>query len=636
MARDKKKEQPVDTYLLEKIQPQGGITFMDAKYISTGGGYEACLHIFEYPKTLDDYWLANICNIPNTAVFIDIATDDVITVKKNINRSMKEQTYRYNESKNFQESYDAKKRFQELETLYDEISNLGEVVKLIHSRIFISDSSWTELEEKIKDIKAQLESNGYLGAIFMNETKSEWTSMFKSYARQENERFFVYGQPLTSSAIATGNPFHYSHLSDENGLFLGKTPCGGDVLFNLFLKSQSRLYYNFLCCGTMGSGKSTLLKKLLLHTGIVGDFVRTFDISGEFTTLTNVLGGKVLKLDGSNGILNPLEILRGGDDDVVSFTMHISKVSTIYKFLVAGDYTTQEIIEFEELLRQLYKKWGWELKKGKLTRPVTGLPAKEYPIFEDMLNFINDRIDEIQAGTYKDVELVLVEQNLVLLDKIRKVISSVVYTYGNLFNGYTTIDNIQDEQIVTFDISTIKDVKPEVFDALLFDMVSLCWDNCVTNGKLMMKGLYDKTLDFWDIIHTLILIDESHRWVNTKKPHALDMITVYCREARKYFGGIGLASQSVRDYVPEGTADKDVDKMKTVFELTQYKFIFHQDSNVSGLLGKIFDGELTSSQIARISKLDVGENILAIASDRNIEFKVHLPADEEAIFQGGM
>ena len=167
-------------------------------------------------------------------------------------------------------------------------------------------------------------------------------------------------------------------------------------------------------------------------------------------------------------------------------------------------------------------------------------------------------------------------------------------------------------------------------------MVSLCWDNCVTNGKLMMKGLYDKTLDDWDIIHTLILIDESHRWVNTKKPHALEMITVYLREARKYFGGIGLASQSVRDYVPEGTADKDVDKMKTVFELTQYKFIFHQDSNVSSLLGKIFDGELTSSQIARISKLDVGENILAIASDRNIEFKVHLPADEEAIFQGGM
>lgn len=35
MARDKKKEQQIDMYLLEKIQPQGGITFMDGR-ISPG------------------------------------------------------------------------------------------------------------------------------------------------------------------------------------------------------------------------------------------------------------------------------------------------------------------------------------------------------------------------------------------------------------------------------------------------------------------------------------------------------------------------------------------------------------------------------------------------------------------------
>lgn len=635
MARDTKKRQ-YDPYLLGQIQPQGGITFMDAKYISLGGGYEACLHIYEYPKALDDYWLANVCNISNTVTLFDVSTDDVISVKKNINKSMKEQSYRYQEAKNYQESYDAKKRFQELENLYDEISNLGEVVKLVHARIFIADSSWEHLEETIKNIKAQLESNGYLGAIFLNETKTEWTSMFKPYRRQEQERFFLYGQPLTSNALAAGNPFHYSHLADENGIFLGKTPCGGDVLFNLFQKTGSRLYYNFLCAGTMGSGKSTLLKKIMLHTAIVGDFVRTFDVSGEFSTLTKILGGKALKLDGTNGILNPLEILRGGDDDVVSFTRHISKVSAIYKFLVAGACTTEEIIDFEELLRELYKKFGFEMKDGKMIRPITGLPANEYPIFDDMLAFLDGKMKEMQNGSYEEVELELVKNNLIRLDKIRKVIRNIVNTYGNLFNGYTSIDNIQDEQVVTFDISTLKDMKPEIFDAQIFNMVSLCWDNCVTNGKLMMKKLYDKTLEPWDIVHTLILIDESHRWVNTKKPHALDQITIYLREARKYFGGLGLASQSVRDYVPEGTSAAEVDKMKTVFELTQYKFIFHQDSSTAPLLGKIFDGELTPSQIAKISKLDVGENILSIASDCTIEFKVHLPADEEAVFQGGM
>lgn len=635
MGANKKKKQ-YDPALLERVQPQGGISFLDPKYISSGAGYEACLHIYEYPKQLDDYWLAKLCNIRNTVSFVDIATDDVVAVKKNINKSMKEQEYRYKEAKDFEGRYDAQKRFAEMEQLYEEISSMGEVVKLVHIRIFIADSSFSGLEDTVKTIRAQLEGSGYLGAIFMNETKTEWTSMLKPYRRQEGERFFTYGQPLTSNAVAAGNPFHFSSLADEKGMFLGKTPCGGNVLFDLFNKSGSRRYYNYLCIGTMGSGKSTLLKKELLAAAIQGDYVRTFDISGEFTMLTNVLGGKVIKLDGTGGILNPLEILRGGDDDIVSFTRHISKVSTVYRFLLGGSCDMEEQIEFEEALRELYQKYGFEVKDGKMTREITGLAPEQYPTFSDLMDYLQEKIRKMQQGMYEKAEMELVKKELVRTDKIRKVIENVVYTYGNLFNGHTTIDNIQDEQIVTFDISSLKEMKAEVFDAQIFNMVSLCWDNCVSNGKLMMKGMYDKTVDPWDVTHTLILIDESHRWVNAKKPYALDLISVYLREARKYFGGIGLASQSIRDYVPEGSSSEEENKMKIIFELTQYKFVFHQDSNVTSLLNNIFDGVFTPSQIARIPRLDVGETILSIASDRNIEFKVYLPAEEEAVFRGGM
>lgn len=630
------KEKQYDPILLERIQPQGGICFQDSKYISTGGGYEICMHIYEYPKSLDDYWLANVCNIKNTLATVDISTDDIITVKKNINKALKEQTYRYREAKDYESAYDAKKRYEELELLNDEINSLGEVVKLLHIRIFVADASWSDLEKNVKDMKAKLESAGFLPTVFLNETRTEWTSIFKSYRRQEKERFFPYGQPLSTKAIAAGNPFHYSHLLDENAMFLGKTPCGGDVLFNLFTKTQSRLYYNFLCMGTMGSGKSTLLKKMLQHAAITGDYCRVFDISGEFTEETLYYGGKVLKLDGTNGILNPLEILRAGENDMVNFAMHISKVSTIYKFLVNGIYDTEEIITFEEVLRELYQKFGFEIKAGRLNREITGLPANEYPIFGDMLDFLNAKIEGIQKQPVSDVEMTLVSKNLMILDKIRKVIQNIVLTYGNLFNGYTTIDNLLDVQIVTFDISGLKEMKPEIFDALLYNMTSLCFDNCVTNGKIQMQGLYDKTLDPWDVVHTLILIDESHRWVNTSKPYALENITVYLREARKYFGGIGLASQSIRDYVPEGSGSQDIDKLKTVFEMTQYKFIFHQDSSVIPLIKETFKGVLTDIQIARIPELDVGENILAISSDRNIEFKVHLSEKEEQIFRGGI
>ena len=47
-----------DPYLYEKIQPQGGICFRDPKFVMTGTGYEACLHIYEFPRQLNDYWMS--------------------------------------------------------------------------------------------------------------------------------------------------------------------------------------------------------------------------------------------------------------------------------------------------------------------------------------------------------------------------------------------------------------------------------------------------------------------------------------------------------------------------------------------------------------------------------------------------
>lgn len=639
----KKKEKLLyDPYLMEKIQPQGGITFKDEKYILTGSGYETCIHIYEFPRSLDDFWMSKVCNINNTVVTVDMSTDNILEVKKNINRSMKEQNLRYQEANDFQEKYDAKQRYQEMEALYDEIESMGEVIKLIHVRIFVADRSLMQLEEKVKNIMAKLEGNGgFRPTIFLNEMKDEWISMFRPYREQQEQLFFTYGQPLASNVVAAGNPFHFSSLEDPTGMFFGKTPCGGNVIFDEFTKTPTRLYYNCLVMGTMGSGKSTLLKKQFLANAIKGNYVRAFDISGEFTLLTKTLGGKIIKLDGSNGILNPLEILKAEDDEGISFTRHISKVSTIYKFLVEGRADTQEIIDFEETLRELYADFGMELVNGKVKTKVTGLPAKSYPTFSDFLDFIEKKIRKMQNGSYDEMEKELVKKDLLGLNKIRKVIFNIVHTYGSLFDGHTSIDNIIDEQIVTFDLSTIKEMKASVFDAQIFNMTSLCWDNCVTNGKLMLDRVSREPgdpmrIELEDVTRFLMIIDESHRWINTKKRHALEAISIYLREARKFFGGITLASQSVRDYAPEGSGNEEIDDLKKIFELTQYKFIFHQDSSVLPLLDKIFENTLTTAQRAKIPKLEVGENILCIASDRNLEFKVHLTKEEERLFQGGI
>ena len=632
--RTKKPER--DMNLLNEIKPAGGITFKDVKYITTGSGYEGCIHIYKFPENIDTYWMAKVCNINGTVALVDISTDNMSEVKKNLNKSMKEQVGRKIGARDFAELYDADKRLDEMKRMYDEINSYNEVIKLVHIRIFLADRSFESLEKKIKNIMDKLETDsGFLTTIYLNESKSEYKSMTRSYKKQKEEMFFPKGQSLTATGVAHGDPFHFSSLDDETGEFLGTTPCGGNVLLDIFQKTSTRLYYNFLAIGEMGSGKSTLLKKQFKSNAIKGNYVRTFDISGEFTILTKTLGGKVIKLDGSEGILNPLEILKAGDDENISFTRHISKVSTFYKFLVGGSVDAEEIAEFEDVLKQLYSSFGlWSDDRRNIQ--CTGLPAASYPTFTDYLNFLTESMEEMQNEKYSHLEEQVVAKTLLLRDKIRKVIKNIVDTYGTLFDGHTSIDNILDEQIVTFDISTLKELKDEVFDAMIINIISLCWDNCVTNGKLMLNMLREGKIKLWDVTRFLILIDESHRWLNAKKTHALDLVSVYLREARKYFGGIGLASQRAADYVPEGSDSDAVNKLKNIFELTQYKFVFRQSSNAKKLLYQIFDGELTGTQIEKIPKLEIGQCILLISGDKNIEFKVHLTKDEDMLFSGGL
>lgn len=632
--RTKKPER--DMNLLNEIKPAGGITFKDVKYITTGSGYEGCIHIYKFPENIDTYWMAKVCNINGTVALVDISTDNMSEVKKNLNKSMKEQVGRRIGARDFAELYDADKRLEEMKRMYDEIKSYNEVIKLVHIRIFLADRSFESLEKKIKNIMDKLETDsGFLTTIYLNESKSEYKSMTRSYKKQKEEMFIPKGQSLTATGVAHGDPFHFSSLDDETGEFLGTTPCGGNVLLDIFQKTSTRLYYNFLAIGEMGSGKSTLLKKQFKSNAIKGNYVRTFDISGEFTILTKTLGGKVIKLDGSEGILNPLEILKAGDDENISFTRHISKVSTFYKFLVGGSVDAEEIAEFEDVLKQLYSNFGlWSDDRRNIQ--CTGLPAASYPTFTDYLNFLTESMEEMQNEKYSHLEEQVVVKTLLLRDKIRKVIKNIVDTYGTLFDGHTSIDNILDEQIVTFDISTLKELKDEVFDAMIINIISLCWDNCVTNGKLMLNMLREGKIKLWDVTRFLILIDESHRWLNAKKTHALDLVSVYLREARKYFGGIGLASQRAADYVPEGSDSDAVNKLKNIFELTQYKFVFRQSSNAKKLLYQIFDGELTGTQIEKIPKLEIGQCILLISGDKNIEFKVHLTKDEDMLFSGGL
>jgi hypothetical protein len=639
MKNAKTKKQKVDKALVAKIQPQGGISFKDERITKCGDGYEACLTIFEYPKQLNDFWLFDILSRNGVIATMDISTADMNQVRKNINKSLSEQSARYSTSMDKgqgTDTADAQQRYTELQAIYDNITLLGELVKPVIIRLFVPDRTREKCEETTAFIQNELESHGFKCAVMLCENKNDWSSMFKPYKVQQQGKFARKGQPLTTEHIAYGNPFFFSNLSDPFGTYLGTTTdSGGAVMFDIFHNDgRNRMSYGGVILGKMGSGKSTLLKWLVRDRAVRGDMIRGFDPVGEYRPLVESLGGCVISLDGSGGKLNALEILETDEDQEICLSAHISKLESLYK-LLKPSADSEEISEFSRILPDFYEESGIinsdiDTKKQQLT----GRPSTEYPIWSDFLKWLTEKVENGKEDADRvKTELLLLK--LTRQESICLTIDNLVRSYGYLFDGHTSVKNVVDEQIVFFDIKNLLSMSAAVFDAQMFLALSLCWDNCTRVGIPMKKAYESGELAAEDIKHFMVLIDEAHHCINTDKLPAVKQATSFERQARKYFGGLCFASHNATDFIKPKASTEASEAIKSLFALSQYKFVFRQDETMVSTLKTAFGGQLSEYEYNEIPKLEKGCCTLVISGDKNITFHVYVTDEELALFAGG-
>ncbi|PGX93686.1 type IV secretion system protein VirB4 [Bacillus cereus] len=629
---EKKEKKQINKELVSLIQPQGGIHFKEV-YVQGGDGLQTCIHVYGYQTTVNDFWLEPIMNMPNVITTLDIISDSRKVVVESINKSMAEQSVRHANAKDNIERIEAEQQFNELETLYQQVSK-GEVLKRVHLRIYISARTMTELEKQAKEVMETLESYNFRGAIFLNEQEYEWASITSSFEMQKKYINKRSGKEIPALSLAGGFPFHFTFLNDPYGTYYGTTKTKGSVIFDLFHKDAKRKSYNGVVIGKMGAGKSTLLKKIMSDNAMKGYKIRGFDFTGEFEGIVQEYDGKQIALDGSQGKINPLQVYKTAETEEGSFTQHLSKLSIFYRF-TAPEAKDDEIKEYENLLRKMYVEQElWNDEPGAMNN-ITNLPVEEYPILSDYLYFVQKELyEDIDTGKHRaNVSSTRKKRlELIILN-----LTNLVDNFGHLFNGISTIEDYSKEQIVFFSLRHLMSLKPEIYQAQIFNVMNLMWDEMLENGKPQWKAFDRKEIQFDDVIRYLVIMDEAHYLINTseRSQHAVEFTIKFAREARKYFAGIVFASHSIRDFVPEDASVAAVEKIKTLFELTQYKFIMQQDSNNLDMLRRVFAGQISTSELNEIPFLPTGDVLLCISAVKNILFKVDVTEEELALFGGG-
>lgn len=636
MFKKKLPKESYDAKFIHKVQPINGIN-QHENYLVMGDCYMTCIHVYRLPDTIRRHWLVPPFQMDNVTVVVDVRPLNIDNVRDSINKTYDEHASRLTQAHNLGDSKDAKIAMARLEELLDEINNLGTGMLEFSLRIYVCGRTFEEMERQAADIERELSRREFTEySRDINEQIADYQRLFISADEMKKTVYARKDIPLPSNIMAQGAPFYFVGMNDPQGFYLGATEYKGGQGAVIFDPNRNdgffRKSYDALICGKKSSGKSTTLKMLVEHQVSTNNRVRIIDVTGEFGKLVKNLGGVIVKMDGSDEseMLNPLEILRTGENDTQNYLKHISKLGLMYK-LKSPKAKDNEISLFKTMLKKLYIKFGIiESEDTNEYKNLTGLDSNKYPIFSDLLVLLNDEIAEL--GISRTAEK---EYQINILCEIRFVVEDIVKSFGALFNGHTTIPGVIDADVVSYDISEVSKMGGTVYDMQLFNVLSIAYDSCLTTG-IKMKELFDSgKITAEEAVHHNIIIDEAQKSINYTKPFAVDYIFDVMSQDRKYFVGVWLATQNISTFC--NTNDDAVSaQIRSLFELCQYKMIFQQDEVSVPVLQAAFGSILTPEQITMVPKLVERQMMFIVSPVLTVPLTCrHISKSKQAYFGGG-
>ncbi len=355
-------------------------------------------------------------------------------------------------------------------------------------------------------------------------------------------------QNIPSESVANLYPFSESSLLDPTGLPIGTIYNKQDVL--LFDPFISRGNKNILVLGHSGIGKSVLIMKVLENEVYQGSMIRNIDIEGTYGLFFKKLGGLNIDVTGNNEYhINPLQI-RTPDvvkNGIVSdFISEVRKWISIYK----NSWTEDTLDLFERYLTRTYNKKGFTNNLSSLA----GFTNTDYPLLGDVYQEIEDELKQNEENRF------LSESMKESLEKMLLGLESAVKgSDAKLFNQYTYLGNIENLQMINFDMR-------DLMDSSLNRKLAQ-WSNVFSYISQAVNRNMDQSQ------RIVVSIDELHEFLKREYLPLVDIINSYERRFRKQNACLLTGTQTLDEV--DVKDDVMAPKVNPLLSQPTYKFLFN-------------------------------------------------------------
>lgn len=550
------------------------IFYEDKDYIYTGSErYSRTYVISTYPQEMYVTFFNTFYNVGQISISVYIDPSDPRTVIKDLTNKinvLKSNAY----LKKGEPNYAMLQQIEDLDLLRREIQRNVEKILYVQVLITIYAQSIEELIEKCEEFETRCSGFSLKPRCLSYEQKEGYiTSLPLS-----SQRYIEHIRSMTTGGVACCIPTGNTEVYYDGGFYMGyNLLTNSPIFYNQFANELNNGHVALF--GTTGSGKSTTIKTIAGRMASFGWWLCMLDPEGEYEKITNLLGGKYIKVKAGEKIgINPFELDVEEDDDKRRYVDINSKISEVRFMLgiIADNYIGKkldgvQLAIIERFIRELYDE-----------REINTNPESLY------LDCSVDEQGNIKVGKIKKQMPTLSDlRNKLMQEEETKELAKALEIFaGNnslaLFDCQTTVD--VNERIIGFDLKEFdKDRFLKFFASI--NILNWIW-NKYSNPKFKNQK-------------KVVIFDEA--WMFSKYDISAEYLESISRRGRKYKTSLMIASQTINEFLSSQAGE-------AVINMCATKILLRQEPDMAEKTAKYF--YLSENAKAFLTTADKGQAIL--------------------------